>query len=317
MAPESGGSSEGKTLIPDPSWTCFMPAGIPPPELGTEAFTLTFKYSALHTVGVTKFGNRKQYDISGGTLVGSKINGTVLAGGLDYDLVLANGSVEVEQIIILRASDNTPILMRNAGLSPDTSTPARMVLDFEAPNSSSHTWLHTGKFAAKRVIDPVAKTIVLKVYDISQAKNPTESVRLTDPAGVVNQTWECVTGSGSQGATVLTENVSLGASISIGATKRGSRNIIPITGGTTTGKVVGKILSGGADYQLGGLDARYTLAPNDGEFIIVRNCGAGALIPVFEARVEGPYNYLNENKYLSSAPGVGSGGVSITFYEKK
>jgi hypothetical protein len=115
---------------------------------------------------------------------------------------------------------------------------------------------------------------------------------------------------------VFTENVALGNSISIGASKRGSRNIIPITGGTMSGRVNGKILSGGADYQLsGGLDARYTLETNDGEFIIVRNCGSGALIPVFETKTDGPYSYLNENKYLSSAPGMSGGGVSITFYE--
>ena len=83
----------------------------------------------------------------------------------------------------------------------------------------------------------------------------------------------------ARGRAVFAENVTLGASISISASKRGSRNIIPITGGTTSGRVIGKILSGGADYQLTGLDARYTLAPDDGEFIIVRNCGTGGSSP--------------------------------------
>ncbi|HOX53156.1 MAG TPA: DUF3237 family protein, partial [Fibrobacteria bacterium] len=154
------------------------------------------------------------------------------------------------------------------------------------------------------------------VFDISGVTNPAKQVQIKDPAGVVNQTWDCVSFTGQKGATVFTENVALGSSISIGASKRGSRNIIPITGGTTTGKIAGKILNGGADYQLGGLDARYTLAPNDGEYIIIRNCGANGLVPVFEARVAGPYNYLNENKYLSSSPSVSGSSVSLTFYEK-
>jgi len=132
-----------------------------------------------------------------------------------------------------------------------------------------------------------------------------------------------VSGSGSKGDSVFTENVSLGSSFSVSNAKRGSRNIIPITGGTTTGKVAGKILDGGADYQLAGssgttLDARYTLAPSDGAFIIVRNCGPiNALVPAFEAATDGPYKFLNEGKFLSSAPGSGAGGVSITFYERK
>lgn len=304
------------TIIPDSSWTCFMPEGIPPPQLGTVAFHITLQYSAIHDVGITKFGHRRQFDIKGGTITGDRIDGTVLTGGLDYELTLSNGSIELEQIDILRAN-NIPILMRNAGVAPADDKTVRVVLDFEAPNSSSFTWLNTGKFAANRIVDTVAKTIQLEVYDISKVALPQTHVQIKDPTGVVNQTWECVKLTGSQGTTIFTENVSLGTSISIGASKRGSRNIIPITGGTTTGRVVGKILDGGADYQLSGLDARYTLAPSDGEFIVVRNCGSNGLVPVFEARVDGPYAFLNENKYLSSQPGMSGSGVSITFFERK
>ncbi len=310
-------SSQNSTIIPDPSWTCYMPNGIPPPEMGVAVFTITMQIGAIHNVGATQYGHRYQYDIKGGTLNGERITGTVLNGGLDYALTLSNGSVELEQIVILRASDNTPILMRNAGVAPSSDKPVRVVLDFEAPNSSSHTWLNTGKFAATRVIDTVAKTMKLDVYDISKVTLPETRIQIKDPTNVPNQTWDCIKLTGSQGASVFTENVTLGSSISIGASKRGSRNIIPITGGTTTGRVVGKILSGGADYQLSGLDARYSVSTNDGEFIIIRNCGSGALVPAFETRADGPYAFLNENKYLSSQPGMTSGGVSITFYEKR
>jgi hypothetical protein len=118
---------------------------------------------------------------------------------------------------------------------------------------------------------------------------------------------------------VFTENVTLGTSLSIANAKRGSRNIIPITGGTTTGKVAGAILNGGADYQLSGsLDAWYTLAPSNTDLILVRNCGPmGNLIPWFETRTDGDYNFLNANTFISSDPGGGSGGVGITFYERK
>lgn len=312
----SGTDMSNTTIIPDPSWTCFMPDGIPPPELGNEIFDITLQYSKLHDVGETKFGQRYQYDIDGGELNGERISGTFLKYGLDYELILPNGSVEVEQINILRTEDNTPILMRNAGVSPERESQVRVVLDFEAPNSSSYNWLNSGKFAATRIIDSAAKTIKLKVFDISDVALTQALIQITDPEDVPNQTWDCVKITGRKGKSVFTENVALGSSISIGASKRGSRNIIPITGGTTSGTVNGKILPGGADYQLSGLDARYTLETDDGELIIVRNCGSfGALIPVFETRTEGPYAFLNENKYLSSDPGMGGGGVSITFYE--
>jgi hypothetical protein len=49
----------------------------------------------------------------------------------------------------------------------------------------------------------------------------------------------------------------------------------------------------------------------------VRNCGPiNGLTPVFEARTDGSFAFLTTGKFLSSAPGSGSGGVSITFYER-
>jgi hypothetical protein len=304
LAPE-GGSLDNTTIVPDPSWTCFMPNGIPPPELGTKVFSIQMKYQTKYEVGKTKFGTRRFFIVNSGTVDGSKLKGTLYSGGLDFELTLSNGSTELEQIIIIKTNDNKPILMRNAGVAPSGSSNAvRVVLDFEAPNSSSYTWLHTGKFAATRIVDTVGKTISMDVYDITSVTLPSTKVQIKDPAGVTNQTWECLQFTGTKGTNVITENVECTGQISIGATKGGSRNIIPITGGTTTGKVVGKILNAGADYQMGGLDARYVLAPNDGEFIIIRNCGANGLVPVFEARVDGNYNFLNENKYLSDGPVV-------------
>lgn len=312
----SSGDVDAATIVPDPSWPCYMPDGIPPPTLGTAAFSIVLQIGAIRDVGLTRFGKRRQIDIKGGSVSGDRITATVLTGALDYELTLSNGSMEIEQIVILRAG-TTPILMRNAGVAPVGARNARMVLDFEAPNSSSYAWLNTGKWAAVRVVDTVAKTIRLDVHDISKAALPSTKIQIKDPATAEHQSWDCPAQSGGQGAQVLTETVTLGSSISIGASKRGSRNIIPITGGTTSGRVKGKILDGGADYQLGGLDARYTLAPDDGELIIVRNCGPGSLYPVFEARVGGPYDFLNVNKYVSSGPGMVNGGVTITFYEKK
>jgi hypothetical protein len=314
---DSAAAGSEAAFLPDPSWSCYMPDGIPSPALGMAAFSLTLQIGALRDVGITRFGHRRQFDIKGGTITGSRINGTVLSGGLEYELRLANGSTELEQILILRA-DNVPILMRNAGTAPAGAGNARVVLDFEAPNASAFAWLNTGKFAATRILDTAAKTIRLDVFEVSKAAVTGPRIPIKDPEGVPNQTWECFKLTGSQGASVFTESVTLGASISIGASKRGGRNIIPITGGTTAGRVAGKILDGGADYQLTGLDARYTLAPDNGELILVRNCGVGGLVPVFEARVDGAFTFLNENKYLSSAPaGTAGGGVSITFYEKQ
>lgn len=321
--PFDSGSQGAVTLVPDPSWTCGLPAGIPPPTLGALSFSLSLTVSAIHDVGNTQFGKRRQLDVSGGTITGQKLSGTVLTGGLDYELTLSTGAMEVEEILIWKTSDNTTIFTRICGVAAPGDGVVRIVPDIEAPTSSSYAWLNNAALVGTRSLDSAGNTITLDVYDVSQVTAGNPEVQLEDPAGVPNVSWDCVTASGTDGASVFTENVGLGSTITVNDAKRGTRNIIPITGGMTTGMVAGQILNGGADYQLASngntaLDARYTLAPSDGGFIIVRNCGPiDDLTPVFETATNGPYAFLTTGSFLSSAPGSGSGGVSITFYERK
>lgn len=312
--------AEAATVVPDASWACGAAEGLPPPELGELVFEATLDLGETHEFGETPYGTRRLLDVTGATFTGERISGSFLTGGLELELLLSNGNLELEQIDILRTDDNALIYLRTCGFAPNGATTSRFVPDFEAPNSSAYTWLNTGKFAGTRVVDEAGQTVRLAIYDISDVTLPDPKVQLQDPAGVPHQPWDCATTGGSRGATVFTETVTLGQSLSVGASKRGTRNIIPITGGTVTGRLTGSVVPGGADYQLIGastvLDARYSLVGNDGEYVLVRNCGPfGALIPQFEARKDGPYAFLNENRYLSSDPGSAGGGVSITFYE--
>jgi hypothetical protein len=137
---------------------------------------------------------------------------------------------------------------------------------------------------------------------------------------VPGQVWDCGQASGRQGPVAFTETVGIGSSVSVGASKRGTRNAIPITGGSVSGRLEGKVRAGGADYQLLDqgfvLDARYTLETNDGEIVLVRNCGpASGLLPTFETRSDGPYDWLNTGRWRSSSPGITIGAVIITIYE--
>ncbi len=312
-----GGTSEEATIVPDPGWACGMAEGIPSPTRGELAFTITLDISDTHDVGDTPYGHRRFLEVSGGAISGARLSGSVLTGGLEYELTLSNGVIEYQGINILEASDGSRIFVRSCGVAPDESGTPRVIPDFEATTTGSYAFLNTGKFVATREV--TAETLRLDVYDVSTVTAGEPRVQITKPEGVPPQPWECNTTTGSRGATVFTEAVSLGGSFSIANAKYGSRNVIPITGGTTTGRVEGAILNGGADYQLSGsLDAWYTLAPNNGELILVRNCGAmGGLIPWFEARVDGEFDFLNDNTYLSSEPGMVGGGVSITFYERQ
>lgn len=305
------------TIVPDPGWACGMADGIPSPTAGELAFTITLDISAEHEVGNTPYGYRRLLDVSGGTITGDQLQGSVMTGGLEYELTLSNGVMEYQSINILETSDGSRVFVRSCGVAASEDSPARIIPDFEATTSGSNAFLNTGTWVATRTVANGMMT--LEVYDVSGVMPGEPRVEIQKPAGVPPQPWECNTTTGTRGAEVLTENVTLGGSFSINNAKYGSRNVIPITGGTTSGRVTGSILNGGADYQLSGsLDAWYTLAPDNGEFILVRNCGgANGLIPWFEAAVDGEFDFLNTQAYLSSSPGVGAGGVTITFYERQ
>jgi hypothetical protein len=77
---------------------------------------------------------------------------------------------------------------------------------------------------------------------------------------------------------LMRENVTLAPAQSVGPSKRGNRNIIPITGGELSGRITGKVLMGGADFQNlsppATIDAHYLWQADNGEIIIVRNGGS-------------------------------------------
>lgn len=320
----NGSGSETKILIPHASWPCGMPEGIPRPENGTLVFEVTMQLDQIYNIGKTQYGQRQAIIIKSGTISSTKVNGSIQSGGLDFQLNLSNGAIEIEQLLVIRTSAGNYIFMRNAGTAANQSD-VRMVFDFEAPSSGSDNWLNSGKYAGRRVIDTTAGTMKISVYDISGISvipDANNSITVTKPADILYQSWNYRIADPAErkGNQFIIESVALGSSQSVGTTKRGNRNIIPITGGDVTGNITARILAAGADYQnLSNpmtIDARYLWQTNDGEIIIVRNGGQfGSLVPTFEVRAASQYASLNKNLYLSSDPGMGTGGVQITFYE--
>jgi hypothetical protein len=78
---------------------------------------------------------------------------------------------------------------------------------------------------------------------------------------------------------VLHLEVTVDPPLEIGPTPAGQRRVIPITGGTVSGLFTGRVLPGGADFQLIRTDtetvaeARYVLESDEGERVYVENLG--------------------------------------------
>ena len=275
-------------------------------------------------LGTTQYGRRRVAVVKAGTLTGTKVTGTVMTGALDFDLTLGNGVVEIEQILVLRTGDGKFVYVRGAGTGVNAAD-VRLVMDFEAPSASDVAWLNSGTYVARRVLNAAANTMTLRVYDVSAVTPPANAdrvLRITKPAGVPPQPWDYRKAGASEkrGRVLITESVTLSPSQTVGPSKRGPRNVIPITGGELTGRITGKVIPAGADYQNlsppATIDARYLWQTADGEIIIVRNGGTfGSLVPTFEVRVDSPYAWLNAGTFLSSNPEMRPGGVGLTFYD--
>jgi hypothetical protein len=70
-----------------------------------------------------------------------------MPGALDFELKVSNGTIEIEQIFVLKTDDGKYIHVRNAGTGADPND-VRVVMDFEAPNAAPSAWLNSGKYGA-------------------------------------------------------------------------------------------------------------------------------------------------------------------------
>jgi hypothetical protein len=98
--------------------------------------------------GKSKYGERRIIPITGGTFKGPDIEGVVLPGGADWQLVRPDGDVELYARYTLKTADGVLIQVQNRALihtppKGSKSVPyVRSVIDFEAPSTSPYDWLN-------------------------------------------------------------------------------------------------------------------------------------------------------------------------------
>ncbi|SES90673.1 DUF3237 domain-containing protein [[Clostridium] polysaccharolyticum] len=128
---------------------------------------------------------------------------------------------------------------------------------------------------------------------------------------------------------IFSLRVECGPWMVIGQTDEGQLRVIPITGGEFTGKINGKIIPGGADWNtqrdesVSYAFAKYVIQTEDGFYISVENEGeiddrkAAPFLtkPVFQVDKNSPYGWLNESKFIGKLGfGKAAGEVVIDIY---
>ena len=185
------------------------------PEQGKPVLTADMKLDQTYELGRTQYGEREVFVIKEGTITGERVQGSVMFGGLDFQLSFSNGAMEIEQIFILQTDDGKYIYLRIAGAAADHGD-VRIVPEFEAASASSYDWLNTGKYAGRREVDLKAGTMKISIFDVSGVAvkpDASNSVRVIKPSGYKNQSWDYRRASmdEKQGDMLIKENVTLGS----------------------------------------------------------------------------------------------------------
>lgn len=110
--------------------------------------------------------------------------------------------------------------------------------------------------------------------------------------------------------------------IDVGETGDGHRRIIPISGGTVSGKLEGRVLPAGADYQLFRVDrpseliAKYAIETEDGSTIYVQNRGIRVAPEAISERIRDGKDVDPADVYFRSTPRFETADPDLAWLEE-
>ena len=88
-----------------------------PALLGHEPiFTIAAELEAIVTLGRTPLGERRFVAITGGTVSGPKLNGRILPGGADWQIVRSDGAADIHARYMIETDKGARIAVDSRGL---------------------------------------------------------------------------------------------------------------------------------------------------------------------------------------------------------
>ena len=134
-------------------------------------FTLLVDCDAAYTVGDVPGGRRVVIPIRGGTFMGPRLQGTILGGGADYQIVdTLHNRTSLEAIYNIRTNDGVTIHVRNRGIlatqtiDGHSTTYFRAAPVFEAPYDSPYAWLNDAIYVCTP--EPYEGGVCLNVWKV-------------------------------------------------------------------------------------------------------------------------------------------------------
>jgi Protein of unknown function (DUF3237) len=135
---------------------------------------------ALVTLGPGPYGERRYVPLGGGTVAGPELNGTLVEGGVDWQLARADGVLDIGAHYVIRTDDGALVEVQSNGLRHGPPEVMARLARGEAVGPHEYffrtlmrfttghpDWLHLNRVMALAVGQREARQVVLDVFRLS------------------------------------------------------------------------------------------------------------------------------------------------------
>ena len=153
---------------------------IPPPPPLQPTTQVVCEVGELVTLGPAKHGERRYVPLAGGTVRGPELNGTLVEGGVDWQILRADGVLEIAAHYVIRADDGGLIEVQSDGLRHGPAEVMARLARGEAVardeyffrtvvrfTTGAPAWLHLNRVLALAVGQREARCVKLDFYRIT------------------------------------------------------------------------------------------------------------------------------------------------------
>ncbi|HZL54395.1 MAG TPA: DUF3237 domain-containing protein [Solirubrobacteraceae bacterium] len=151
-----------------------------PPPLQTRLICrISAQLGEVQDIGQVPGGRRRVVPIAGGRVEGPRLQGEIVPGGADWQVIAADGTVSVEARYTLRADDGGLILVHSRGVrNGEPAVMARLLAGEDVDSSEyyfrtlvtlessapAHAWVNGRLFIAAAAREPAA--VLIDLYEI-------------------------------------------------------------------------------------------------------------------------------------------------------
>jgi Protein of unknown function (DUF3237) len=149
------------------------PALLPLTQIRCEVGTLV-------SLGSAPAGERRYVPLGGGTARGPELNGTLVEGGIDWQVARSDGVLEIAAHYVIRTDDGALVEVKSDGLRHGPAEVMQQLARGEAVPRDAYffrtlirfttgapSWAHLNKVMAIAVGQREARTVLLDVYRLA------------------------------------------------------------------------------------------------------------------------------------------------------